>query len=71
MQTVIEKICQMNLLSSLQWSIGNIPSSPKEISALLSKGWITESEAALALEIVAKKQDALSAIKESLDAVRK
>ena len=28
MQTVIEKICQMNLVSSLQWSIGNIPSSP-------------------------------------------
>jgi hypothetical protein len=43
----------------------------KEISAPLSKGWITESEAALALEIVAKKQDALSAIKESLDAVAK
>ena len=69
MQAVIDKTRQMIKLTSLQW-IGGVPSSQKDVSALLSKVWIAESEAALLREIVAQRE-ALSAIKENLDAVAK
>ena len=70
MQAVIEKTRQNIFLTNLQGSLGNYPSSPKEVSALLSKGWITESEAALVREIIAQKI-AVEAIHESLDTVAK
>ena len=69
-QAVIEKTRQKILLTNLQSSWGYLPSTSKEVSALLSKGWITESEAALAQEVIAQKA-AMTAIHEDLDTVAK
>ena len=70
MQTVIEKTRQMIQLNNLQSWVGAVPSSLKDVSALLTKGWITESEAALMREIITQRE-AVSAIKENIDAVAK